>query len=204
MKKKSLSLAGIALRETNQPPTWPSKPLLARVNADGTLDASFNPDPTSSIGDIVRFGGAEAVALDANAAIHDAELHARGDYGGASLTLVRQDGAVPEDVFSALGEVSFADGLLRVDGLTIGSASQDDGVLTLDFNAQATQGLVNRAMHGIGYQYDGETVPTSIYIDWIFDDGDGGAAYGTTEVLVDAGVDLSGLAPVELVGVPQE
>ncbi|WP_159628122.1 hypothetical protein [Massilia puerhi] len=79
--------------------------LLARVNADGTLDASFNPDPTSSIGDIVRFGGAEAVALDANAAIHDAELHARGDYGGASLTLVRQDGAAPEDVFSALGEV---------------------------------------------------------------------------------------------------
>ena len=180
------------------------QPLLARVNADGTLDTSFNPAPTSSIGDSVRFGGAEAVVLDANAAIYDAELHARGDYGGASLTLVRQEGAAPEDVFSALGEVSFANGLLTVGGIRIGSASQDDGVLTLEFSDEATQGLVNRAMHGIGYQYDGETVPTSIYIDWIFDDGDGGEAVETTEVLVDAGVDLSGLAPVELVGLPQQ
>ena len=185
--------------------TGATQPLLARVNADGTLDAGFGAAPTSSIGGIVRFSGADAVALDANAAIHDAELHARGDYGGASLTLVRQEGAALEDVFSALGEVSFADGLLRIGGLTIGSASQDDGVLKLDFNAQATQGLVNRAMHGIGYLYDGETVPTSIYIDWIFDDGEGGAdpARATTEVIVDAGAGLGGVAAVELVGLPQ-
>lgn len=180
------------------------QPLLARVNADGTLDASFNPDPRSSIGDSVRFGGAEAVVLDANAAIHDAELHARGDYGGASLTLMRQDGAAPEDVFSALGEVSFANGLLTVGGIAIGSASQDDGVLRLDFNDGASQGLVNRAMHGIGYQYDGETLPTSIHIEWIFEDGEGGAAVETTEVLVDAGADVSGLAPIELVGLPHD
>ena len=179
------------------------QPLLARVNADGTLNADFNPEPTSSIGGSVRFGGLDAVVLDANAAIHDAELHARGDYGGASLTLVRQDGAALEDVFSALGEVSFAGGLLTVGGIAIGSVSQDDGVLTLDFNDAATQGLVNRAMHGIGYQYDGNTLPTSVYIDWIFDDGDDGTALATTEVLVDAGADLSSLAPVELVGLPQ-
>ncbi|WP_306391229.1 hypothetical protein [Telluria beijingensis] len=180
------------------------QPLLARVNADGTLDADFNPEPTSSIEGSVRFGGGNAVALDANAAIYDAELHARGDYGGASLTLVRQEGAAPEDVFSALGEVSFAGGLLTVGGIAIGSASQEDGVLTLEFNDEATQGLVNRAMHGIGYQYDGDTLPTSVYIDWIFDDGDDGTALATTEVLVDAGADLSGLAPVELVGLPQD
>ena len=183
-----------------------TQPLLARVNADGTLDADFNPAPTSSIGGVTRFSGADAVALDANAAVHDAELHARGDYGGASLTLVRQEGAAAEDVFSALGEVSFADGQLRVGGVTIGSASQDEGVLRLDFNAQATQGLVNRAMHGIGYQYDGATVATSIYIDWIFDDGEGGAdpARATTEVIVDAGADPSGVAAIELVGLPQD
>lgn len=180
------------------------QPLLARVNADGTLDAGFHSEPTSSIEGSVRFGGGNAVALDTNAAIYDAELHARGDYGGASLTLVRHDGAAPEDVFSALGEVSFADGLLRVGGIAIGSASQDDGVLRLDFNAQATQGLVNRAMHGIGYQYDGDTAATSFYIDWVFEDGEGSATQAMTEVLVDAGADPSGLAPVELVGLPQD
>lgn len=179
------------------------QPLLARVNADGTLDADFHPEPTSSIEGSVRFGGDAAVALDTNAAIYDAELHARGDYGGASLTLVRHEGAAPEDVFSALGEVSFAGGLLTVGGSAIGSVSQDDGVLRLDFNAQATQGLVNRAMHGIGYQYDGDTAPTSFYIDWIFEDGEGSATQAMTEVMVDAGADLGGLAPVELVGLPQ-
>ncbi|VXC14391.1 hypothetical protein [Massilia sp. 9I] len=168
------------------------QPLIARLNSDGSLDTGFYPAPLSSVAGSVQANGVLPVALDTNAAIHDPELHARGNYGGASLKLARQGGASGDDLFTAMGEVSFANGQLSVGGTVIGAVAQSGGTLTLSFNAAATQGLVNRAMHGIGYSNGSANPPSSVSIDWTFSDGNSGnqgfggalSAGATTQVLI--------------------
>ncbi|TFW19979.1 hypothetical protein E4L96_10945 [Massilia arenosa] len=169
--------------------------VVARLNADGTLDTSFHPNTTSTIGGTVRADGIHAVAMDPNAAVYDANLAARGNYGGASLALVRHGGASAEDVFRGVGDVSFANGKLTVGGIEIGTAVQDAGTLTLTFNTAATQGLVNRALSGIGYTKVSPTPSTTLTFDWTFSDnntdasqGFGGAASTTGSSQVQLGV----------------
>ncbi|MCC2974589.1 hypothetical protein [Massilia sp. IC2-476] len=168
------------------------QPLIARLNADGSLDASFYPAPLPSVGGSVQADGIRPVALDTNAAIHDAELHARGNYGGATLKLARQGGASSDDVFSARGDISFANGQLSVAGTVIGTVTQAAGTLTLSFNSAATQGLVNRAMHGIAYSNGSANPSASVLIDWTFSDGNSGnqgfggalSTVATSEILI--------------------
>ncbi|WP_296944968.1 hypothetical protein [uncultured Massilia sp.] len=172
--------------------------LVARVNADGTLDATFNPAPASSIGGTVRMNGVQPAVLDNNGAIHDAELAARGHYGGATLVLERQGGASADDIFVALGEVGFAGGRLVVGGIAIGSATQSGGKLTIVFDTNASQGLVNRAMHGIGYANGGASLPASVTIDWVFSDGGtgaGGALAARASTTVQFGATVQSVGP---------
>lgn len=150
--------------------------LIARLDADGRLDPSFNAAPVSTLdGGVVRSNGVQPQVLDSNVAVYDAELAARGNYGGARLTLERQGGASADDLFSGSGEVLIAGGILRVAGIAIGSASQAGGTLVLSFNNQASQGLVNRALHGIAYANAGSNPPESVTIDWRFSDGNDGS-----------------------------
>ena len=150
--------------------------LIARLDADGRLDPNFNAAPVSTLdGGVVRANGVQPQALDSNVAVYDAELAARGNYGGARITLERQGGASADDLFSGSGEVLIAGGILRVAGIAIGSASQAGGTLVLTFNNQASQGLVNRALHGIAYANAGSNPPESVTIDWRFSDGNDGS-----------------------------
>ncbi|MCC2955192.1 hypothetical protein LK542_06110 [Massilia sp. IC2-477] len=168
------------------------QPLIARLNGDGSLDTSFYPSPLPSIGGSVQANGILPVALDTNGAIYDAELHARGNYGGASLKLARQGGASGDDQFWAVGDLSFAGGILSVGGTAIGTVTQNGGTLTLSFNTAATQGLVNRALHGIAYSNGNANPPASVSIDWSFSDGNSGSqgfggalsATATSQVLI--------------------
>ncbi len=164
--------------------------VLARFNLDGTLDQGFHPGAVNSLGGSVRVDGARPAVLDFNAGVYDAEMALRDEYGGATLTLARQGGASAEDRFAALGEVSFANGQLSVAGVLLGWVQQDGGTLTLHFNYPAPQGMVNRALQGIGYANSSATPPSSVTIEWTFSDnntghqGRGGAlaAVGTTVV----------------------
>jgi uncharacterized delta-60 repeat protein len=149
--------------------------VIARLNADGSLDSSFATGQASTIGGAITAGGLFPTLLDSNASIYDAELNAKGSYAGATLTLSRHGGAAAEDVFSGLDEVSLANGNLTVGGVVIGTATQSGGTLTLSFNAQSNQGMVNRAMHGIAYRNSSATPPSSLVIDWTFSDGNTGA-----------------------------
>ncbi|MGB9990125.1 beta strand repeat-containing protein [Pseudoduganella rhizocola] len=149
--------------------------VIARLNADGTLDDSFATGQASSVGGTVTANGLRPKVLDTNAAIYDADLNAKGSYAGATLTLSRQGGAAAEDLFSASGDVSFANGNVSVGGIVIGTVAQSGGTLTLTFNAQSSQGMVNRAMHGIAYSNGSATPPSSLVIDWTFSDGNTGA-----------------------------
>jgi hypothetical protein len=158
-----------------------------RLNADGSFDTSFNPTPGGSLGSTVQGDGIHPVVLDFNAVVYDAELAARGNYGGATVTLSRHGGANADDHFTGARDVSFSQNNLSVGDNVIGWVEQAGGTLTLHFNSGATQALVSRALQGIAYANSG--APTQpVTIDWLFSDGGnqgfGGAlsASGTTVV----------------------
>lgn len=167
---------------------------VARYNADGSLDITFDPVNTLDGAPTFTEGGA-AVVLDGNAAIHDVELASVGNYDGATLTLVRNGGASAQDTFGASGALSTLTegGSLLVSGTSIGEVTQNSaGTLILTFNANATETLVNSAMRAITYANSSDNPPVSVQINWSFSDGntgaqgDGGAlaAAGSTTVTI--------------------
>ena len=79
---------------------------------------------------------------------------------------------------------------------TIGEVGVNSaGLDTFEFNADATEALVNQFMRTLTYEYTGTTPPTNLDVTWVFDDGDGGEpAFGATTVVFDQlpVVDLNG------------
>jgi len=118
------------------------------------------------------------VVLDADVTIADGQLSADDNFSGATLTLMRNGGASAQDTFTASGTLSpLAQGSpLAVGGTTIGAVTVNSGgTLMLTFNAGATNSLVNAAMQQIAYANTSDAPPTSVEIDWTFNDGNAGA-----------------------------
>ncbi|MBL8491868.1 MAG: hypothetical protein JNM82_13895, partial [Rhodocyclaceae bacterium] len=119
--------------------------------------------------------------LDPGIHVFDADLAAGGNYAGATLTLVRHGGADTHDRFYASGQLrDLSESMpLNLGAVTIGRvAKKSGGILSLEFNANATQARIDEALRSIGYGQEGGTVPASIQIDWTFDDGNTGAQGG--------------------------
>ena len=170
---------------------------LIRLNTDGSLDTTFNAANTLG-GTAAYTENASAIALDTSVAVFDAELAALngglGNYSGASVTLSRTTASSADDVFSALGSLSFTDGDAVLSGTTVGTFTNTNGQLTISFNANATQVLVNETLSSIGYANSSDAPPASVQLDWSFSDGNasaqgtGGAltAIGSTTVNITA------------------
>ncbi|MDP1977638.1 MAG: hypothetical protein Q8K39_08270, partial [Undibacterium sp.] len=176
---------------------------LARVNTNGTLDTNFGKlfttPPGASVAYIER---GTATVLEAAAKVYDENLASSG-YGGANVTLARNGGANPQDVFIAkpggtLGAL-IEGGALVVGGANIGTVTTNSGgILKLTFNnptqglfsAPLPESLVNSALQQIAYKNDSLWQNTSIQIDWTFSDGNigdqgtGGALSATDNVTV--------------------
>ncbi|MBU4609732.1 DUF4214 domain-containing protein [Achromobacter sp. GG226] len=159
-----------------------------RLNADGTLDTTFNTKRIDSLGSSVAYKeGEAAVVLDASVKVYDAELAAQGHYEGASVSLARQGGANADDVFSGSGllHLDNTGDLVMWGNSTIGTYVQADGRLTITFNSHATQDFVNEALSAITYANISDRPPASVKIEWTFNDGNtgsqgsGGAGIGT-------------------------
>lgn len=121
--------------------------------------------------------GGPAVILDADAEIFDAELGAIDDFSGASLTIVRNGGAMNFDTFSAGGTVTqFIEGNdIVVSGVTVGALDTNSaGTLLINFYNTATSALVNELIQQIAYEHTGPTPPPSAQLDWTFNDGNSG------------------------------
>ncbi|HMO93104.1 MAG TPA: DUF4347 domain-containing protein, partial [Pirellulaceae bacterium] len=131
-----------------------------------------------------------AVVLDSDVSIFDVELSGINNFNGSSLTLVRNGGANAEDIFSATGTLSLTGGNVIVSGTTIGTFTQSNGQLTINFNNNATNTLVNQAMQQIAYSNTSDAPPASVQVDWTFSDGNngdqgsGGALTATGNVIV--------------------
>jgi uncharacterized delta-60 repeat protein len=168
--------------------------VLARLNADGSFDTSFVPAPGGSLGATVKGDGIHPVVLDFNALVYDAELAARGSYGGATLSLARHGGASADDHFTGMGDVSFDANNLSVGGQVIGWVEQNGGTLTLHYNGNATQELVTRSLHGIAYTNSAASPANAVTIDWLFSDNNqsyqsfGPAMTGSGSTTVQLGV----------------
>jgi uncharacterized delta-60 repeat protein len=155
---------------------------VARYNSDGSLDTTFNGFNTLN-GAPTSIKHGNAVVLTNDVQIFDAELAASNNYAGASLTLARHGGASTDDRFSGSGIVATASGtggIVTVDGTDIGVYILAAGTLTLVFNNNATQALVNHFMQSLFYENASDTPPSSVQIDWTFNDGDSSGALSTT------------------------
>ncbi|WP_329603645.1 cadherin-like domain-containing protein [Pseudomonas putida] len=169
---------------------------LARYNADGSLDASFDLVNTLNGTPLFIEGGA-AVVLDADVQVLDSDLTA-STYAGATLTLTRHGGANGDDVFlssGSLGPLS-ENGNLSVGGIVIGAVTANSaGRLLLTFNGNATQSLVNAALQQIAYRNSSDAPPALVQVDWTFSDGNSGAqgAGGALSVTGSATVSITGV-----------
>ncbi|MDP2903080.1 MAG: hypothetical protein Q8N96_08215 [Methylovulum sp.] len=130
--------------------------------------------------------------LDKTVQIYDAELVARDNYAGASITLMRHSGANNDDVFSSGGNLKFSGGDAVLSGVTIGTVGSSNGELQIIFNTNATPSRADAALLSLAYSNASDTPPASVQIDWIFNDGNigvqgtGGAlrALGSTSVII--------------------
>jgi uncharacterized delta-60 repeat protein len=154
---------------------------LVRYNPDGSLDNSFNPNPANTPNNTPSYTeNGKAIILDDTVLIYDAELTAQGNYNGASITLVRQGGANAEDVFSGSGLLRFSGSDAVLSGVTIGTVSNSNGTLTINFNSDATQTRVDTLLSSIAYRNTTDyppaptDTPPSVQIDWTFSDGNTG------------------------------
>ncbi|WP_052700192.1 hypothetical protein [Methylocucumis oryzae] len=142
---------------------------VARFNADGSLDRFFTT-PNSTI------PGASAIIINSHAHVYDTELAAQGHYQGAYVTLMRHGGNNPDDHFVGSGKLSFNGNAVLLSGVNIGNVSQANGALTIIFNNNATQDLVDEALSALAYNNTSATPPDSVSIDWLFSDGSQGGA----------------------------
>ncbi len=163
---------------------------LSNVNESPTF-SNLNGTPT-----YVENGS--AVVLDADATITDPELAAGNNYSGSTLTLVRNGGASSQDVFSASGTLSTLTqgGNLVVGGTTIGTVTTNSGgTLVLTFNSSATGARVNSVMQQIAYSNSSDAPPSSVQVNWTFNDGNTGAQ-GTGGALSATGSAVVSITPV--------
>jgi serralysin len=152
---------------------------LARYNADGSLDTTFSSAENTLNHNVICIEGYGDAVLAQNAHIFDKQLAAAGSYSGATLTLARHGGASTQDVFSAMSSGTLstltANSYFSVDSTTIGRTTANaNGTLTLVFNKNATQALVNKAMQQISYSNSSDAPPATVQIDWTFSDGNSG------------------------------
>jgi Cadherin domain/FG-GAP-like repeat len=124
--------------------------------------------------------GASAVLDD------DAIISGASAYNGATLTLARSGGANPEDVFDGTGTLSLSDIDVIVDGVAVGSFTNNGGTLAITFNGNATATLVNRVLEQLTYANGSASPPGSVTIDFNFSDGSASPAFGSITVAITA------------------
>ncbi|MCP5127842.1 MAG: autotransporter-associated beta strand repeat-containing protein [Gammaproteobacteria bacterium] len=137
--------------------------------------------------------GDSAVAIDGDVTVSDTELDAlnssAGNYDGASITIVRNGGANSEDVFgnkNSLGtlteEQSFTFASTQVGTVTTNS----NGVLKLTFDSNATSDDVDLILESITYSNSSDAPPSSVSLDWTFNDGTNDSSTISVPVYIDA------------------
>ena len=137
----------------------------------------------------------DAIVLNPTGSVFDAELSQIGDFAGATLTLVRNGGANPDDelAFNDGNGITFSAGNLIKNGQVIASfdTTTTAGQLVIDFTSAngetPTEADVNAIVQQITYRDGSDTPPASVQIDWTVDDGNASDAQGPGPALASTG-----------------
>ncbi|QXH53521.1 beta-propeller fold lactonase family protein [Pseudomonas fakonensis] len=135
---------------------------------------------TISISDAAQLdyteGQASVIHPGANLGVSDAELDAlasgAGNYNGAVITLERDGGANPDDLF----DFTTGNGLTRsgeqiqLNGSTIATITRVDGKLTVTFTADTTKAVANQVLRQISYANASNDPEASISLKLTFQD----------------------------------
>jgi uncharacterized delta-60 repeat protein len=165
------------------------RPTAFGLRPDGFADPAFSPLP-------VYVAGSPPVRLTHFAGIQDVELAAlnsgQGNYSGLTVVLQRSDGVSADDQFSALGRLSFgavgnSQGTMSLAGLDVGTFTNRAGTLTLVFNANATQQVVDETLASLGYANTSATPPASVGLSVTVNDANTGSQ-GSGGALADSAV----------------
>ncbi|MCB2180939.1 MAG: tandem-95 repeat protein, partial [Desulfobulbaceae bacterium] len=153
------------------------------LTATGSITATI-----TSVNDAPVFAGLDAtptftengaaVVLDGDATISDGELDLANNYNGSTLTLIRNGGANPDDVFANSGNLSVLTegGNLILSGVVVGTVTTNsNGTLLLTFNNNATSVRVDEVLRSISYSNSSDNPPATVQVDYTFDDQNAGA-----------------------------
>ena len=136
--------------------------------------------------------GAAPIVVDTAVTLADLDLASgnggAGQWAGATLTVERDGGSHPDDVFGASGSATSglfldADGVLKVNGIAVGSYVSADGRLTMSFESSATTAVVNTAARGITYfnAMTNDRSARTVRLVYSLDDGAGSADVGVDQ-----------------------
>ncbi|WP_233214590.1 LamG-like jellyroll fold domain-containing protein [Rhodopirellula bahusiensis] len=152
-------------------------------NVDGRIDNISVQQINGHVGTASFTEGGSAFVLDGDLSLFDAEIDAGlDDYNNTELRLSRDGGTSGDDVFGASGNLSALtqSGSLVLNGETIGTVDQNSGgQLTLRFNTNLDADKLNEVLQSITYQNTSEAPPTTVQLNWEFDDGNVGTQQGT-------------------------
>ncbi|WP_048441016.1 hypothetical protein [Caenimonas sp. SL110] len=160
---------------------------MARYMPDGSLDPTFSADNHT-----YTLGG-QAIVLDSQVQVFDSQLGTKdamtGNYAGTTLTLMREGGAIASDHFAAKAGGSLSaltqGNNLVVQSVQVGTVvTNGGGQLTLQFNSNTTQALLDAVMHQIAYSSTVLVSQADKHIVWTFSDGNTGLQ-GTGGALAD-------------------
>ncbi|WP_240036198.1 Ig-like domain-containing protein [Pseudoalteromonas sp. A757] len=144
-----------------------------------------------------------SVVIDSDVLIADTELDAldsgAGNYNNATLTIARNGGANAQDVFGnngLLGTLTESS-TFTFNSTTVGTVTTNSsGTLVLTFNTNATSAFVDSVLQNITYQNSSDAPPSSVTLDYTFNDGIANST-GTNQAVVnitgqnDAPTDIS-------------
>ncbi|HEY2248453.1 MAG TPA: DUF4347 domain-containing protein [Bradyrhizobium sp.] len=130
----------------------------------------------------IENGAPVRLDVNSNATVSDPELDVSANhYQGASLTLLRDGGANPDDLFAGTGSLDLVDVNGNGENVSLDGGATfigtffnpADGSVTFNFNANATAADIDSVMRQIVYSNASDNPPASVPIDFIFNDGNG-------------------------------
>ena len=143
---------------------------------DGRLDNISVKQTDGNLSSVTYVEDSTPVVLDADLLLFDAEISAGlDDYSGTTLVLQRNGGQNSDDVFSATGNLVFDGSQVKfpISGTeqVIGTLTNSDGTLSIEFtNASLTESDINEILQSITYSNTNQAPPSSVQIDWTFND----------------------------------
>ncbi|MBE5212181.1 DUF4347 domain-containing protein, partial [Pectobacterium sp. FL63-S17] len=152
--------------------------ILSATKVDVTTSSNTAPVFSNLNGGATYTENGSAVVMDNNVTVADTELGAlnsgQGNYNGASITIARNGGASSNDTFGNSGLLgSLTQGQnFTYNGTAVGSVTTNSGgTLTLTFNSNAASAIVDAVLQSLTYANDSNDPPSSVTLNWTFNDG---------------------------------